>query len=223
MRLRLVCISDTHGDHEKLTLPAGDMIIHAGDLTAHGTRDETQAFMQWFGSLPFGRKVCIAGNHDTFMESDSAQAQQFARETGVQLLTDSGCELDGVRFWGSPITPRFFDWSFMRDPGAPIEAHWNLIPKATDVLITHGPPHGILDQVHRGDGVMEHTGCPSLLARIRSIMPSLHVFGHIHEGYGVVHRHGVSFHNVSSMNEHYRISNPVSVIEVPENTTGVVP
>lgn len=218
--MKLVCISDTHGDHEQVSLPDGDVLIHAGDLTGHGTELETRAFMQWFGAQDFAHKLCIAGNHDLFMEQCPALSAQIAREAGVTLLNDSGIAIDGVSFWGSPITPRFFHWSFMRDPGEPIEAHWNLIPDTVDVLITHGPAFGILDQVKRSDTVLEHTGCPSLLARINAIAPKLHVFGHIHEGHGRYEAGGVSYHNISTMNEHYRISNPPVQIELAVNPSG---
>jgi len=220
--MQLVCISDTHGDHERLQLPEGDVLVHAGDVTARGTGRETQSFMAWLGSQNYTHKVCIAGNHDRFMEREPAQSAVFAEDSGVVLLNDSGCVLDDVAFWGSPITPRFFNWSFMRDPGASIEAHWRLIPKSIDVLITHGPPRGILDEVYRSDGTIENTGCPSLLARVRDLQPSLHLFGHIHEGYGSLQRDGVSFHNISTMDERYRISNSPRVIAVPENRTGEV-
>lgn len=212
--MKLVCISDTHGDHEGIVLPAGDVLIHAGDLSGHGRLAETQAFMKWLGSQAFENILCIAGNHDVFMEQQPLTALQFAQDNGVRLLNDSGCTIDGVKFWGSPITPRYLDWAFMRDPGEPIEAHWRLIPMDTDVLVTHGPPYGIMDQVQRPDGNLVHTGCPSLLDRVRKISPSVHLFGHIHEGRGHTIQDGVDFHNVSTMNEHYRRTHPPVVIEV---------
>jgi len=212
--MRLVCISDTHGDHEGLELPSGDVLIHAGDLSAHGQRAETLAFMQWLGSRGFDNTVCIAGNHDTFMEEEPLLARQFAEDHGVLLLNDSGCELGGHQFWGSPITPRFCNWSFMRDAGEPIEAHWRLIPDNTDVLITHGPPFGIMDQVRRPDGQSERTGCPSLLARVQSIAPVTHIFGHIHEGRGSQSHDGVTYFNVCTMNEHYQRAYEPVVIDL---------
>ncbi|NND92902.1 MAG: metallophosphoesterase [Granulosicoccus sp.] len=212
--MRLVCISDTHGDHELLDLPEGDVLIHAGDLTGHGQCTETQSFMSWFGRQPFTYKLCIAGNHDTFMEAEPALTRRFAEDAGVLLLNDSGCEIDGVAFWGSPITPRYYDWSFMRDPGASIEAHWELIPNSTDVLITHGPPHGILDQVQRAEDEFEHTGCPSLLRRIREVAPRIHLFGHIHEGHGQFHANNLSYFNVSTMNKEYRIAHAPVIIDL---------
>lgn len=218
--MKLVCISDTHGDHEQVDLPAGDVLIHAGDVTGHGTEYETRAFMTWFGSQSFAHKICVAGNHDTFMEQQPAKTIQFAEDAGVILLNDTGCEVGGLSFWGSPITPRFYNWSFMRDPGESIEAHWKLIPKHTDVLITHGPPFGILDQVERSAGIYEHTGCPSLLAQIAEVSPLLHVFGHIHEAHGQYDSHGVIYRNVSIMNERYRISNSPMIIALDVNKKG---
>jgi len=218
--VRLVCISDTHGDHEQIELPAGDVLIHAGDLTAHGKQEETHSFMRWLGAQDYRYKLCVAGNHDTFMEDDAQAAAQFALDSNVVLLNDSGLTIDDVSFWGSPITPRFMNWSFMRDPGAAIEAHWNLIPDTTDVLITHGPPYGILDKVIRSDGELEHVGCDSLLSRVRAIAPTFHLFGHIHEGRGRVDENGICFCNVSTMDERYRIRHLPVVIDVPSNYIG---
>ncbi|ASJ70264.1 metallophosphatase domain-containing protein [Granulosicoccus antarcticus] len=218
--MKLVCISDTHGDHEKLDLPSGDVLIHAGDLTGHGSQEETRAFMHWFGKQAFAHKLCIAGNHDAFMEAAPAIVAGFAKECGVQLLNDSGCRIEGVNFWGSPITPRFMHWSFMRDPGAAIESHWNLIPKDTDVLITHGPPLGIMDEVQRSDDEFESTGCPSLLRRVDELEPLLHIFGHIHEGHGRVDHSSTSFLNVSTMNKGYSIEHAPVCVELKLNKSG---
>lgn len=215
--LKLVCISDTHGDHEKLELPPGDVLIHAGDLTGRGTIDETQAFFRWFGLQDFTHKICIAGNHDTYMEVNPIACRELAKNAGVVLLEDSGCVIEGVSIWGSPITPRFLDWSFMRDPGEDIEAHWALIPIDTDVLITHGPAYGILDEIDHGGFRPEHTGCPSLLKKIEEVQPKYHVFGHIHEGFGRIDIGNVSHCNVSTMNKQYDIYNCPVVIQLDKN------
>lgn len=212
--MRLVCISDTHGDHEKVTLPSGDLLIHAGDVTGHGTEAETRGFFDWFKSQPFEYKICIAGNHDTFMEQEPEMSRQMADDAGVILLNDSGVDINGFSFWGSPITPRFMDWAFMADAGADIETHWNQIPTNTDVLVTHGPPYGILDEVVREGMEKEHVGCPSLLSRIALVKPQIHVFGHIHEGHGSELINGVLYRNVSTMNRHYQIANDVQVIDL---------
>lgn len=205
--MKLVCISDTHGAHEDLVLPSGDVLIHAGDFTAHGKLTEAREFMHWAGAQHFKHVLCVAGNHDTCLEQDPQLALEFAKESGVSYLNDTGIEIEGRLFWGSPITPRFHNWAFMRDPGEDIEAHWRMIPDNTDVLITHGPPYGVMDSVQRQNGESEHTGCPSLLARVLQLKPRLHLFGHIHEGRGCEEISGVVYRNVSSMNEHYRLVN----------------
>ena len=141
--------------------------------------------------------------------------QSFADQHDVTLLNASGCRVGGRQFWGSPITPRFHHWSFMRDPGEPIEKHWKLIPQDTDVLITHGPPFGIMDEVLRPDGQQAKTGCPSLLARVQSISPTLHIFGHIHEGHGSFQQDGITYLNVCTMDHHYRIKHDPVVVDLP--------
>ena len=212
--MRLVCISDTHGDHESVSLPAGDVLIHAGDVTGHGTENETRSFFQWMSKQSFKHKICIAGNHDTFMEDDPVTTAQLAIDSGVSLLNASGVEINGVHFWGSPITPRFMHWSFMLDEGAPIEEHWNQIPLNTDVLITHGPPFGVLDVVIREDMPDEAVGCRALLQRISVVKPRLHLFGHIHEGFGSRQVNDVLHRNISTMNRHYQIVNDPQVIDL---------
>lgn len=205
--VRMVCISDTHGDHARVELPPGDVLIHAGDITAHGSQDDLQSFLDWFSAQPYRYRLFIAGNHDTALETNPAQTLQMAAAAGVTYLNDSGITIDGVRFWGSPITPRFHDWAFMRDPGPDIERHWDLIPADTDVLVTHGPPLGVLDVVERSATEQEHTGCRSLGERVTQLQPRYHVFGHIHEGFGRVVRGQVQYLNVSTMNKHYLIAN----------------
>lgn len=212
--MRLVCISDTHGDHENVALPEGDVLIHAGDVTGHGTEEEYVSFVAWLASQPHEHKIFIAGNHDTYLESNSEKTAALAEAAGVTYLNDSGCTINGVKFWGSPITPRFFDWSFMRNPGSDIEQHWLKIPTDTKVVVTHGPPYGILDQVERSEKVYEHTGCPSLLAKLTQVNPKYHIFGHIHEGFGEQQFGVVRFVNASSMNKHYQISNPATTLDI---------
>ncbi len=212
--MKLICISDTHGDHIEVQLPDGDVLLHAGDITGHGTKADYSDFLDWFAAQPHEHKVFIAGNHDTFLEEQPDTALQMATDAGVHYLNDSGIEIDGIRFWGCPITPRFFTWAFMRDPGKDIEKHWDLIPQGTDVLVTHGPPLGILDEVQRTPEATEPTGSDSLLDRILNIKPQYHIFGHIHECYGRASFMQVEFANVSTMNRFYKIENEAVVLDV---------
>lgn len=211
--MKIVCISDTHGDHLLVSVPEGDVLVHAGDITAHGTREDFLSFLQWFSSHPHKHKIFIAGNHDTYLEQEPAEVQTELQSHDVVYLNDSGIEIDGIWFWGSPITPRFFDWSFMRDEQE-IVAHWDLIPDNTHVLITHGPVWGILDEVERSKTHSEHTGCKALADRVKQIQPAYHVFGHIHEGYGHVSVGETNYLNVSTMNNSYRIQNEPVVFEL---------
>lgn len=208
--MTFVFISDTHGQHEKLVLPAGDVLVHAGDFTLRGTLPEVTAFFDWFERQPYRYRVAVAGNHDFLAEREPALFRQLIPEN-VIYLEDSGVSLDGVQVWGSPITPWFFDWAFNRQRGADIRRHWDLIPAGTDVLITHGPPYGILDEVLRDP---RPVGCRDLLRRVEEIKPRVHVFGHIHEGYGQLEQNGTLFVNASALDVQYRAVNGAVVVEV---------
>ncbi len=212
--MKIICISDTHGDHEKVSLPAGDLLVHAGDVTAHGSQEDYLKFLNWFAEQPHQYKAFIAGNHDTYLESDPAAAAAAASNRNVFYLNDSGVTLEGINIWGSPITPQFHDWSFMREPGHDIEKHWALIPANTQLLITHGPVWGVLDSVQRSAELIEHTGCPSLAERIHAVKPAYHVFGHIHEAYGESVQEHTTHLNVSTMNMSYEIQNAPVVITI---------
>jgi predicted phosphodiesterase len=210
--VRIVFASDTHSKHSRLVVPDGDVFVHCGDFTMLGAADTVAEFGRWIASLPHAHKIVIAGNHDRSFEEDPrvAHVALDAPGNGIVYLEDSGVELDGVRFWGSPWQPWFFDWAFNLQRGPEIAAKWALIPDDTDVLITHGPPMGILDYVPRG----EHVGCADLLARIADVRPKVHAFGHIHEGAGVLERDGTTFINASICDVKYRPVNPCRILDL---------
>lgn len=210
--MRLVCISDTHSMHRRINgIPDGDVLIHAGDCLGAGTLDNVADLNDWLGTLPHTHKLLIAGNHDWAFQ----EAEQFAVEllSNATYLKDSGIEIEGFRFWGSPWTPTFMDWAFMRDRGASIRKYWHLIPEHTDVLITHGPPMGIKDAVDTGLH-LENVGCEELLNRIEQLTLKAHVFGHIHEGYGCHFQRNTQFVNASTCNERYEPINPPIVVDI---------
>lgn len=204
--MRIVCLSDTHNQHDRLAVPDGDVLVHAGDATGHGTLTEWAAFASWLTALPHRHKVLIAGNHDFCCQREAALAR--ARLCGVLYLQDELAEVEGLRIWGSPWQPWFYDWAFNLQRGPEIAAKWALIPDAVDVLITHGPPAGILDRTTKGEDV----GCMDLLRELQRVRPKLHVFGHIHEAYGTLDRDGCRFVNASSCDVRYRpIQAPIVV------------
>ncbi|MCU0866457.1 MAG: metallophosphoesterase, partial [Planctomycetes bacterium] len=125
-------------------------------------------------------------------------------------LEDSEVTVDGVRIWGSPWQPWFYDWAFNLERGPAIAAKWDRIPAGIDVLVTHGPPAGILDRTDQGDAV----GCADLLAAVRRVRPKLHVFGHIHEAYGTLEQDGVRFVNASNCSVRYRPVQPPIVVDL---------
>lgn len=217
--MRLVCISDTHMTHKAMTIPDGDVLIHAGDATSQGLSLEVQHFLEWFAAQPHPHKILIAGNHDwLFQRHPEMSAQLLAAHPGITYLEDSGVEIEGVRFWGSPWQPWFLDWAFnLPRKGEALRETWNRVPMDTDVLITHGPPHGVLDQVHGGP----HLGCEELRIRLASVRPRLHIFGHIHDSYGVAKSRRTTYVNACSCDEDYRPTLRPIVLDLRSNSIKV--
>lgn len=208
----LVLISDTHLAHERgdFDVPEGDILIHAGDATNRGTIEEVLRFRAWFEALPHRHKVFVAGNHDWFFQSRPEEARQ-ALGRSIHYLCDSEITLEGVRIYGSPWQPEFCDWAFNLPRGEALQAKWRQIPAGVDLLVTHGPPRGIGDVIRGG----ESEGCDDLLEEVLGrVRPRVHLFGHIHEGYGVVEREGIQFVNAALVDERYRIANPGIVVEI---------
>lgn len=207
--MRVVLISDTHGKHRQFEIPDGDVLIHAGDIMTRGwDGSEVRDFNDWLGSLPHPHKIVIAGNHDWLFEKHRSTKNLI---TNATYLQDSGVEIDGFKFWGSPVQPEFMGWAFNRKRGEDIKRHWDLIPDRTDVLITHGPPAGFRDWTRLGN---ESLGCRNLRDAVARIKPKLHVFGHIHGGYGEDHDGDVHFVNASLVDEAYRPVNKPIVVDL---------
>lgn len=178
--MKVAVFSDTHGRHERLSVPAVDLAVCCGDVTVRGSRAETEVFLRWFGAQGARRRILVPGNHDSWLESDLPAARALARDHGVEVLVDEGLEIEGLRVWGSPVTPAWRSLAYNRVRGAEIAAHWAQIPEGLDLLITHGPPKGIGDWALLGGAV----GCEDLLHHVRRAAPKVHVFGHIHEAAG---------------------------------------
>jgi len=221
--MRIVCLSDTHCQ-QGFDVPDGDVLLHAGDFCSLGSEREVLTFVKWFARQPHRWKVVVAGNHDRFFETQPEIARAYL-EPDVFYLQDSGCEIEGIRFWGAPWQPWFMDWAFnLPKKGAKLRERWNLIPMDTDVLITHCPPYGVLDSLRPritawgpAEEGSEPLGCEELAIRLASVKPRLHVFGHIHDGYGFLQMGGTTYVNASVCNEDYEAIHPVLVVDLEPN------
>jgi Icc-related predicted phosphoesterase len=206
--MRIVCISDTHHleNHMKEKIPEGDVLVHSGDFTNVGSKEDVVAFNNWIGKLPHKYKIVIAGNHDWLLYNKK-NARKFL--TNCIYLEDEETIIDGKIFYGSPWTPIFFCWAFMGTERE-LKEKWDNIPDHTDVLITHGPPYGILDRNIEG----YYTGSKALIEKVLELKPKLHIFGHIHESYGVKRNDFTCFVNASTCNRSYVPVNKPIVVDI---------
>lgn len=214
--MRIVCISDTHNCNERIFVPEGDLLVHSGDATISGTAEEITRFDKWFSALPHKHKIFVAGNHDWLFERDNARAQRLL-DPSIIYLQDAAVEIEGLKIYGSPWQPRFYDWAFNLGRGAEIAEKWKLIPNDVSVLITHGPPKRTLDAVPHAFG-FSYEGCADLSKRIGQIANGntlrAHIFGHIHYSHGIKKKGDVAFINASICDEDYMPTNLPITIEI---------
>jgi predicted phosphodiesterase len=210
--MKIVCISDTHLRHLRypIDVPECDLLIHSGDALARGSLDELKLFVPWFESLKAKHKIFVAGNHDGCFEKQRSMAEPLLPK-GVIYLQDSLVEIEGLKIYGSPWQPEFCNWSFNLVRGWPLRKKWEAVPAGIDILVTHGPPLGILDFSHFGN---EHVGCADLRQELARIKPKLHCFGHIHGAYGTASWANTLFVNASLCDESYVANHPPIVLEM---------
>lgn len=216
--MKIVAISDTHNIHDKLTIEPCDILIHCGDYSFKGRDWEVSDFYRWLNDQPAKHIISVQGNHELGVEKDFEHMKALALSLcpRVHFMDEGLVEIEGLKFWCSAITPFFHNWAWNRY-GSEIVGHWDKIPEDVDVLITHGPPYGILDAVFHMDGVTirERVGCMHLYDRIKSLTKlKYHLFGHIHGSNGEYNFGGVQFYNVSNCGETYAIDYPPRVIEL---------
>lgn len=209
-RVSVTCVSDLHGTYPKLQ--GGDILIVAGDLTGMDSPAEYYRFSNWLLDQKYEKKVFIAGNHDGRIEKCCPMINDELMFKGY--LEDRSTSYEGWNIWGSPWTPEFCNWHFMLPRGAEIKAKWDLIPQDTDILVTHAPPYGILDTPSRNK---TKYGCVDLALRVKEVKPRLHVFGHIHGGYGIRTIENddgtkTTFINAAHMDEDYEpVNRPITL------------
>lgn len=222
--MRLVCISDTHNQHTAVDVPDGNVLVHAGDFTDNGSYSEARSFLTWLGGIAprYRHTILCAGNHDFLFDRSPEITRALLEECapGVIYLQDEAVEIDDVMFYGSPQTPWFYG-AFNVHRGEAIRQYWDRIPERTDILITHSPPFGILDQATANGN---HLGCEEMRTRIGAL-PRLqaHIFGHIHGGHGTITRDGATFINASICDEDCKPTNSAVTHEIRTKATWTPP
>ena len=228
--MRITFISDTHTKHAQITqdLPGGDLLIHAGDLMNSGYYwEEVYPFLDWFNNLDnYDHKVFIAGNHDRLFEDRPEEIKglltgykniDYLRDEWI-IVGDADPHDPNVktaRIYGSPWQPEFYNWAFnLPRNGEDLREKWFNIPNNTEILVTHGPPWGHCDITPYGN---LNVGCELLRVRVDELKPKIHVFGHVHSGYGYKFHEGTHFINAAVLSERYQYTNkPITVDWNPE-------
>lgn len=197
--MKILHLSDTHGKHKLLqNLPSADIIIHSGDVSLEGSENEVMDFMEWFVRLPYKYKIFIAGNHDHSLYKANIEGLP----ENCFYLCNSEVTIEGVNFYGVPL--------FMEDIiSGDYEKNIQKIPNDADILITHQPPYCVLDSK-----VNTNYGNRDLLQTILKIQPKFHLFGHIHDAYGMEKNDNIWFVNAAILNDCYEISNKPILLEI---------
>ena len=212
--MKICCVADTHcADLEELNLPDADILIHAGDWTFRGDVKEVAQFNEYCGKVKdkFKHGIHIVpGNHDWLAQKQLHLCKDML--ANCHMVTHEVVEIEGKRFWFCPYTLFFNDWAF-NEYEARLKDIYGMIPEGIDVLVTHGPPYGILDEVCR-DFKQTFLGSHALLDQVQLVKPRFHVFGHIHSGYGMKRVADTTFINAAVHNNHYQLVNLPIVIEI---------
>ena len=228
--MKITLISDTHTKHQNLNsdLPGGDILIHSGDFMNSGyDKSDVTDFFDWFSSIKgYDKKIFIAGNHDRILENDPTWSTLTIKDyPNLIYLQDEGYSIydieddSSIKLYGSPWQPAFFNWAFnLPRNGEELKAKWDAIPSNTDILITHGPPFGYLD-IPGGQSI--RVGCEMLRYRVDELKPKIHVFGHVHGGYGYYFNGHTHFFNASVLNERYKYTNKPFTFEWNQSTNEI--
>jgi Icc-related predicted phosphoesterase len=197
--MKILHISDTHGFHGLMPdsrFDGIDVVTHSGDCSnwrdPYRNEPEVRNFIEWYKNVPVKHKIYVAGNHDTSIEKRMIQKSDF-ENAGIIYLENDSITIDNIKFWGSPYTPTFGDWAFMKARDK-INKVWDTIPEDTDVIITHGPPKGVRDMSYDRNNNLEFCGCSALMKRCWNLKDHLKLvcFGHIHNMDGIETNQGVS-------------------------------
>ena len=225
--MKIWFLSDTHCEHQGLEVPEADAVIHCGDESMHGNawmnEPEARRFFWWYSSLEIPIKIFVPGNHSTAIEQGLIRGSDYPE---VTFLIHELMEWNGLKIFGSPYTPKFFDWAYMK-ARSELDIVWQSIPDDIDILITHGPPKGIMDvtaDMRTKEPV--HVGSKSLMRHVEDrIKPRIHAFGHIHDergvsNFGTITRGGTQFINCACCDLRGRLVHNGHVVEIsPKGAT----
>lgn len=222
-KIHITALSDSHSSTHEVVIPEipTDMttvLIHAGDFSYMGKPGEIQDFISWLNEQPHEHKLWIPGNHELSLEDFPYNIEVIENETGSTCIHNKEHIINGVKFFGSAMTPTFFNWAFMHN-ASQAERYWENAPEV-DAVICHGPPRGILDSI-TPDFPMERLGCKSFKNYLKRTKPTLALWGHIH-GSGMRKEivewdtgDKTTCMNVAVMDEEYDIVNrPAMTIEI---------
>jgi Icc-related predicted phosphoesterase len=201
-------LSDTHELHRDLDVPHGDILIHAGDLSMMSrSLSAIEDLNDWLGELPHSFKICVPGNHDYWLEKNPSRRSLLSNAT---ILVNETIKIHRLKVWGSPVTP-LLDGAFGISSAVDRRQLYSQIPEDTDIVVSHGPPYGILD----GDFESGfHSGCREVLDAIMRIKPKLVVFGHVHGAYGLFQTDETTFVNAALFDAYGDLSKTPIVLKM---------
>lgn len=207
--------SDSHAKHKRLSVPEGlDMLIFGGDCMTDGYSErELVDFLIWYDAIDVPNKVMIAGNHDRYIENHPRLFRDLLQYyPTISYLENSGVRIENINIYGIPDSHFFFDWAFKRSSEQLTECA-NSIPDDVNILVTHAPAYGILDMLETG----ERVGEPEFTKRIKELKQlKYHLFGHVHEAFGINELNYYTAINGSVVDERYYLVNPITIFEYGE-------
>jgi len=219
--MKIWFISDTHTRHRELTVPDADVVVHCGDEAnvRQPSQNQIEAtdFFRWYSELEIETKIFVPGNHSTAVAEGLIRPEDYP---SIRFLVHESATLAGLHIFGTPFTPAFFDWAYMK-PRTEMDVVWDTIPSHIDLLISHGPPKGIRDVTrHWRTQAPIHVGSKSLMRQVTErVQPRIHVFGHLHDESGIANfgteMHGTTqFINCSCVDLHGRLVNQGMVVDL---------
>lgn len=229
---RIAMISDMHGNLN-FKVPEADLLLIAGDIcpASHSPYISVgmqrnwlnSKFKKWVDEQPVEYVIFIAGNHDWIWEVSKSEVPMWIPKSTCDLgmiegnklayLEDDWIRHEGLKIYGTPWQPPFNNWAFNKDVEQ-LKRHWDNIPEDVDILLTHCPPYGILDETQHPSYPKEHIGDENLLDRIKDIKPTLSVFGHNHGENGRVDQDGIIFVNCAMVDERYKLTREPIIVEI---------